>query len=209
MAKGWKHTPENRKYLGELLTKAGEKTRFKKGEHRSSGTEFKKGCSRRLGLKHSEESKNKMSLSLIGRSAPKTAFTSERMCGTNNVNWKGGVTPINEKIRKSKIYKEWRFSVMKRDDFTCMVCKFQGYVNAHHIKRFEDFKELRFDVNNGITLCPQCHRITLRREYLFETYFQGILEKGFNSAELSQETTPSQQERLRKALWACVEVRDE
>ena len=206
MAKGWKHTPENRKYLGELLTKTGEKTRFKKGEHRNPKTEFKKGHNRRLGLKHSEESKKKMSLSHTGHLPPKTAFTSDRVKGEKNVNWKGGVTPENHKIRKSKAYKEWRFNVMKRDNFTCMVCKFQGYINAHHIKRFEDFKELRFDVNNGITLCPQCHRITLKREYLFETFFQGILEKGFNSAELSLETTPSQQERLRKALWACVEV---
>ena len=34
-----------------------------------------------------------------------------------------------------------------------------GYtMEAHHKKPFADYKELRFSVNNGITLCKECHK---------------------------------------------------
>lgn len=126
-----------------------------------------------------------------------------------NVNWKGGVTPEHEKVRKSIEYYEWRRAVFGRDRFCCRVCFAKGYVNAHHIRPFRDFVELRFDVNNGITVCVDCHKIMHKREHLFISFLQGILENELNSVEVSQEITPSQQERLRKALWACVTVSGE
>lgn len=81
---------------------------------------------------------------------------------------------------------------------------------AHHIKPFRDFTELRYEIKNGITVCKECHKIMHKREYLFINFLQGIIENEFNSVKLSEkETTPSQQERLRKALWACVTSKGE
>jgi len=80
--------------------------------------------------------------------------------GKDSFNWKGGVTPENEKIRHSKEYKEWRISVFERDNYTCVNCGDDkgGNLNADHIKPFSLFPALRLDINNGRTLCVYCHK---------------------------------------------------
>lgn len=88
--------------------------------------------------------------------------------GCKNPLWKGGITNINEKIRKSFEYKLWREAVFKRDNFTCIWCgsKFikgvTGRVTLHadHIKPFSLYPELRFSIDNGRTLCRECHITT-------------------------------------------------
>lgn len=75
--------------------------------------------------------------------------------------WKGGITPEVRAIRTSFEYKLWREAVFKRDNFTCVFCGVRGQrLNADHIKPFSVFKELRFDVDNGRTLCVPCHKAT-------------------------------------------------
>ena len=84
-----------------------------------------------------------------------------RRRGAGNSNWRGGVTPQNQKIRASDEYKAWRTAVFERDDFTCQECGLRGgELNAHHIKSFSRHHELRFDVANGTTLCLGCHEKT-------------------------------------------------
>lgn len=86
--------------------------------------------------------------------------------GDSNWNWKGGVTPENQKVRRSAEYKEWRKKVFERDGYRCVECK-KGNENgertsiqADHIKPFYLHPELRLDVNNGRTLCVDCHKKT-------------------------------------------------
>ena len=79
-------------------------------------------------------------------------------------NWKGGISSENAILRNSAEYKEWRKSVFDRDNYTCQKCFTSGAVlNAHHIKHWAKYKDIRFDINNGLTLCKPCH-IEVHRE---------------------------------------------
>lgn len=64
-----------------------------------------------------------------------------------------------QEIRNSKEYSEWRKKVFERDDYTCKMCgKKGGNLNAHHIKSFKKYPELRLKLSNGLTLCEECHK---------------------------------------------------
>ncbi len=81
--------------------------------------------------------------------------------GDKSHNWKGGLTPENKRIRVSIEMRLWHEAVFARDNWTCQECKIRGgKLEAHHIKRFRDFPELRLAIDNGITLCQSCHNKT-------------------------------------------------
>ena len=57
--------------------------------------------------------------------------------------------------------KQWRKDVFERDDYRCMSCGDRGVkLHADHILPFAYFPRLRFDINNGRTLCVDCHKQT-------------------------------------------------
>lgn len=83
---------------------------------------------------------------------------SERMRGEGNHFWKGGINGENDTLRHRREYKDWRIAVFERDDYTCQCCGIRGgKLNAHHINSFADHPDLRYNVNNGITMCVNCH----------------------------------------------------
>lgn len=106
-----------------------------------------------LGKKQSVETRLKKSLALRGEK-----------CHL----WRGGITGWQRKIRESLEYRLWRKSVFERDNFTCIWCGYKSHkkvngksdIQADHIKPFASFPELRFAIDNGRTLCIECHRLT-------------------------------------------------
>jgi len=79
--------------------------------------------------------------------------------GENNPNWKGGLMTENKKQRQSHQYISWRKNVFERDKYKCQKCGcIGGNLHAHHIKPFAKYIELRFDLDNGLTLCFDCHK---------------------------------------------------
>ena len=93
---------------------------------------------------------------------------SKQMSGDKHHNWKGGISPLHEKIRKSEEYHLWRVAVFIRDDYTCQMCRQKGAkLHAHHIKSFADFPELRFAIDNGVALCHNCHSKVTFYEHKF------------------------------------------
>jgi len=113
----------------------------------------------RKGISRTERVKRKISETKTGEPNPAVQ-------GSKNRHWKGGINPINNTIRKSREYKLWRIAVFERDNYTCVWCGARSgkdrkvYLEAHHIKPFADYPELRFAIDNGRTLCRECHKKT-------------------------------------------------
>jgi len=79
--------------------------------------------------------------------------------GKRSIHWKGGITPLNFKIRNSFQYKEWRTKVFKRDNWTCVNCGERNKtLQVDHIKPFSLFPDLRLEISNGRVLCKPCHK---------------------------------------------------
>lgn len=100
----------------------------------------------------------------------------EKISGENSHMWLGGLTPEMSRIRNSFKYRQWRSDVFTRDEYICQDCGLKGCgnLNADHTKPFSaiikennietleqamECDEL-WNINNGRTLCEDCHRKT-------------------------------------------------
>ena len=123
-----------------------------------------KGNKYRLGTKQTEEWKRK---------------NGERMRGERNPRWIKDRTIAMEKhrLRGTQEWTTWRSAVFERDMYTCQECGDSGvYLEPHHITPLKvDIKKV-FDVNNGITLCRPCHKLTMGKEMDFvEKYYAKLI----------------------------------
>lgn len=161
-------SPETRKKISDTLK--GHKG-FWLGKKRGPLSEEQKGKLRRvnIGKKYPVETRMRVSkvakekgfgLWMKGRklSEETRRKQAESRKGEKSNFWKGGITPEIVKIRTGIEMRLWREAVFARDNWTCQECNATGYLNAHHIKQFAKFPELRFAIDNGITLCVECHK---------------------------------------------------
>jgi len=113
--------------------------------------------------------KGKSNLKMIGNTYAK-----------GNIPWNKGLgnKSLGTRIRSSIKYQKWRSDVFERDEWICQTCGKVGCTfEAHHKKRFSQilkenniktFDEAMncselWDVNIGVTLCEDCHKLTKRK----------------------------------------------
>lgn len=86
--------------------------------------------------------------------------------GDKNPNWRGGIE-WKDPERNRYPSKQWVKAVKDRDGWKCTKCGATDRLHAHHIKRWRDYPELRYDVSNGVTLCHECHEEAHGRGFKF------------------------------------------
>jgi hypothetical protein len=60
--------------------------------------------------------------------------------------------------RNSKEVLKWKKFVFQRDTYKCIDCGSDKGLHAHHLIHWSDSPELRTCVDNGVTLCSECHK---------------------------------------------------
>lgn len=112
-----------------------------------SGESRSCGCLQREGVSKRAKSTRGKLHSMYGRVREK------------NPNWNPNITD-DERInrRSTNMERQWRKSVFERDKYTCRACgQVGGNLNAHHLFGYVTYPTLRFEIDNGITLCKSCH----------------------------------------------------
>lgn len=108
--------------------------------------------------KHSELTKKKISTSLKGR------FT-----GESNPNWgnkggggreKGCCGRVRNGLGGVGQKSALKIRVKRRDNYTCQLCGLNEpeIMEVDHIKPKSMFPEIKNDMDNLMTLCPNCHK---------------------------------------------------
>jgi len=90
-----------------------------------------------------------------------TTFCSSDCVGEwRSENWTGKDSPVWKKVNHTteKFTKSERKLILHRDNYTCQECgKYDCKLNAHHIQPTSTHPNLCHDIDNGITLCIECH----------------------------------------------------
>lgn len=87
--------------------------------------------------------------------------------GSKNPRWKKDLTDADRRSLSHKfrhlenniLLVSWRKLVFDRDKFFCQICGKNGGVNAHHMFSWDKYKDKRYEVSNGITMCRNCHKM--------------------------------------------------
>jgi 5-methylcytosine-specific restriction endonuclease McrA len=143
---------------------SGDKNPSKRPEVKDKISKSLKGRpSGMLGKKHRNETKEKIKISNTGQKRSKEVVDKIRekrkiQVGDKCPSWKGGITPVVRMARNHERYSIWRKSIFDRDEYICQVCKTSGkYLNGHHIVGVYENIDLIYNVDNGLTLCKDCH----------------------------------------------------
>lgn len=135
-------------------------------EHRLKLTKYKSF----LGKKHTLETRQRISASRKGKAS-----------GDKNYQWINDRTKLKKysgsNERRSPIYKAWSREVRNRDSWKCRLksSDCSGRLEVHHIFGWTAYPELRYLLNNGITLCHFHHPRVREEEKRLIPIFQELV----------------------------------
>jgi len=132
-----------------------------------------KGTNNLTGIPKSQTHRQKIKKIITDWCATNTDKVKERgekTRGENHYQWKGGITRVNNSIRRMTENRKWAQAVKERDGF-CLFCGSTKELEADHINplavivsehRVKNRTDARncpelWDISNGRTLCKKCH----------------------------------------------------
>ena len=147
----------------------------KKGVRKSEETKKRMSIAQKINAsKFTKEHRNKQAQTITGRKfslETRLKMSLSKRKEKHN-QWKGGITPLYLQIRHHIKARQFSSDCFQRDNYTCQDCGIRGgKLCCHHIKHFSwiieeyniktleqaiDCEEL-WNINNGITLCVDCH----------------------------------------------------
>lgn len=166
---GKKKSEVTRKKMSEYAKTRDHTKSMHSPEARKKAAESNKGkVPWHAGTHLSEEHRENISLSNKGRvkTIEERIKIGKSHSGDRCHFWKGGIGPLHNRERVLAMcklpYKIWRQQVFERDNYTCLLkddtCS--GPIQADHIKSWANYPDLRYNINNGRTLCKSHHERT-------------------------------------------------
>jgi hypothetical protein len=99
--------------------------------------------------------------------------------GEKHPRWIEDRTQLKQSEKKWEDYRYrcWSLSIKERDVWKCKInnSDCNGKLESHHILDWKNYPELRYDINNGITLCHAHHPRGREREAKLSPYLQSLV----------------------------------
>lgn len=101
----------------------------------------------------------------------------ESRLGSNNPRYNPNLTDEERnQNRDFPGYKDWAKAIKEQDEFHCFICGTTSVkLVSHHIVPFSKEEKLRTDINNGITLCDECHKDYHKEVKLSDVSLESLL----------------------------------
>lgn len=103
--------------------------------------------------------------------------------GEKHHNWNPNKTREEKELERKNHTKHvhWAKAIKKIHNYVCFICKKNSRrLESHHLNCWSDFPEQRYDLNNGVCLCVDCHKFFHKiyglkpTKEMFEEYIQSF-----------------------------------